>query len=256
MPAGAGRGPRRMISSRSRAGPAEGGRRRSRAGAPRRVEPRASRGQGEARVAARALGERRRRRSRGIREQKPKLEDVRREGRRRAQGRPQPRRRDLKYRPAPEHRRSAGGRAGEAGRACRQRSGCSRRRSTPRTSPQVVSKWTGIPVTSSCWKREMREIVQHWKSSSRERVIGQDEAVKAVSNGGPPRALRPPGPGPADRSLHFLGPTGVGKTELARALAEFLFDNEKAMIRLDMSEYMEKHSVAPLDRRAPRVRRI
>jgi len=109
---------------------------------------------------------------------------------------------------------------------------------------EVVSKWTGIPV-SKMLEGEKDKLLQ-MEDRLRDRVIGQDEAVVAVSNAvrrsraGLSEPNRPIG------SFLFLGPTGVGKTELARALAEFLFDDDKAMIRLDMSEYMEKHSVARL----------
>src|SRR5207248_3739207 len=108
----------------------------------------------------------------------------------------------------------------------------------------VVSKWTGIPV-SKLLEAEMQKLV-HMEERLRERVVGQEEAVRAVSN-----AVRRARAGLQDPnrplgSFLFLGPTGVGKTELARALAEFLFDDEGAMIRLDMSEYMEKHTVARL----------
>src|SRR5712671_2522197 len=108
----------------------------------------------------------------------------------------------------------------------------------------VVSKWTGIPV-SKLLEAEMQKLV-HMEERLRERVIGQEEAVRAVSN-----AVRRARSGLQDPnrpigSFLFAGPTGVGKTELARALAEFLFDDEQALIRLDMSEYMEKHSVARL----------
>lgn len=107
---------------------------------------------------------------------------------------------------------------------------------------EVVSKWTGIPV-SRMMEAEMQKLV-HMDERLEQRVIGQNEAVQAVSN-----AVRRARAGLQDPnrpigSFIFLGPTGVGKTELARALAEFLFDDEKAMIRLDMSEYMEKHSVS------------
>lgn len=107
---------------------------------------------------------------------------------------------------------------------------------------EVVSKWTGIPV-SKMLEGEMQKLV-HMEERLKQRVVGQDEAVEAVSN-----AVRRARAGLQDPnrpigSFIFLGPTGVGKTELARALAEFLFDDERAMIRLDMSEYMEKHSVA------------
>ena len=109
---------------------------------------------------------------------------------------------------------------------------------------EVVAKWTGIPVTR-LMEGEIEKLV-HMEDRLRLRVVGQDEAIGAVSN-----AIRRAGAGLQDPdkpigSFIFLGPTGVGKTELARALAEFLFDDERAMVRLDMSEYMEKHTVARL----------
>jgi ATP-dependent Clp protease ATP-binding subunit ClpB len=109
---------------------------------------------------------------------------------------------------------------------------------------EVVAKWTGIPV-SRLMEGEVEKLI-HMEERLHERVIGQDEAVEAVSN-----ALRRSRAGLSDPnrpigSFLFLGPTGVGKTELARALAEFMFDSEQAMVRIDMSEYMEKHSVARL----------
>jgi len=109
---------------------------------------------------------------------------------------------------------------------------------------EIVSKWTGIPVTKLL-EGELEKLV-HMEERLHQRVVGQDEAVTAVSN-----AIRRARAGLQDPnrplgSFLFLGPTGVGKTELARALAEFLFDDEQAMIRIDMSEYMEKHSVARL----------
>jgi ATP-dependent Clp protease ATP-binding subunit ClpB len=108
----------------------------------------------------------------------------------------------------------------------------------------VVSKWTGIPV-SKLLEAEMQKLV-HMEERLSKRLVGQEEAVRAVSN-----AVRRARSGLQDPnrpigSFLFAGPTGVGKTELARALAEFLFDDEQSMIRLDMSEYMEKHSVARL----------
>jgi len=108
----------------------------------------------------------------------------------------------------------------------------------------IVSSWTGIPV-SKMLEGETQKLVRMENSLNR-RVIGQDHALRVVSD-----AVRRTRAGLQDPnrpigSFIFLGPTGVGKTELARALAEFLFDDEKAMIRLDMSEYMEKHSVARL----------
>ena len=109
---------------------------------------------------------------------------------------------------------------------------------------KVVSKWTGIPV-SKMLEGEVAKLVK-MEDRLRLRVVGQDEALQMVSN-----AVRRSRAGLADPkrpigSFIFLGPTGVGKTELARALAEFLFDDERAMLRIDMSEYMEKHAVARL----------
>jgi ATP-dependent Clp protease ATP-binding subunit ClpB len=109
---------------------------------------------------------------------------------------------------------------------------------------RLVSKWTGIPV-GRLLEGEAQKLV-HMEERLRERVVGQDDALARVSN-----AIRRSRAGLADPkrpigSFIFLGPTGVGKTELARALAEFLFDDEKLMIRIDMSEYMEKHSVSRL----------
>lgn len=109
---------------------------------------------------------------------------------------------------------------------------------------EVVSKWTGVPV-SRLIEGEMNKLV-HLETLLHRRVIGQDHAVTAVAN-----AIRRSRAGLSDPhrpigSFMFLGPTGVGKTELARALAEFLFDDERAMVRIDMAEYMEKFSVSRL----------
>ncbi|MFM9018271.1 MAG: ATP-dependent chaperone ClpB [Actinomycetota bacterium] len=109
---------------------------------------------------------------------------------------------------------------------------------------EVVASWTGIPV-SKLMEGETEKLV-HMEDRLHERVVGQEEAVEAVSN-----ALRRARAGLSDPnkpigSFIFLGPTGVGKTELARALAEFMFDDDRAMVRIDMSEYMEKHTVARL----------
>jgi ATP-dependent Clp protease ATP-binding subunit ClpB len=109
---------------------------------------------------------------------------------------------------------------------------------------EVVAKWTGIPV-SRLMEGEVQKLIQ-MEERLHDRVIGQDEAIGAVSN-----ALRRSRAGLSDPnrpigSFLFLGPTGVGKTELAKALAEFMFDSEQATVRLDMSEYMEKHTVARL----------
>jgi ATP-dependent Clp protease ATP-binding subunit ClpB len=109
---------------------------------------------------------------------------------------------------------------------------------------EVVSKWTGIPVSKML--EGEREKLLHMEEALRRRVVGQNEAVTVVSN-----AIRRSRAGLSDPnrpngSFLFLGPTGVGKTELCKALASFLFDTEEAMVRIDMSEFMEKHSVARL----------
>ena len=109
---------------------------------------------------------------------------------------------------------------------------------------EVVARWTGVPV-SRLMEGEMAKLVR-LEEVLHERVIGQDEAVTAVAN-----AIRRSRAGLSDPhrpigSFLFLGPTGVGKTELARSLADFLFDDERAMVRIDMSEYMEKHAVSRL----------
>jgi ATP-dependent Clp protease ATP-binding subunit ClpB len=107
---------------------------------------------------------------------------------------------------------------------------------------EVVAKWTNIPV-SRLMEGEIQKLI-HMEDRLHERVVGQDEAITAVAN-----AIRRGRAGLQDPnrplgSFIFLGPTGVGKTELARALAEFLFDDEHSMIRIDMSEYQEKHTVS------------
>ncbi|HEX9992922.1 MAG TPA: AAA family ATPase [Acidimicrobiales bacterium] len=109
---------------------------------------------------------------------------------------------------------------------------------------EVVSKWTGVPV-SRLMEGEVQKLIR-LEDVLHQRVIGQDDAVHAVAN-----AIRRSRAGLSDPNrpigvFMFLGPTGVGKTELARALADFLFDDERAMVRIDMSEYMEKHSVSRL----------
>ena len=108
----------------------------------------------------------------------------------------------------------------------------------------VVARWTGIPITRLL-EGETEKLI-HMEDRLHQRVVGQDAAVEAVAN-----ALRRARSGLQDPnrpigSFVFLGPTGVGKTELARALAEFMFDDERAMVRLDMSEYQEKHTVSRL----------
>jgi ATP-dependent Clp protease ATP-binding subunit ClpB len=109
---------------------------------------------------------------------------------------------------------------------------------------EVVSRWTGIPVSRML--EGEREKLVHMEDRLGQRVIGQPEAIEAVSN-----AVRRARSGLQDPnrpigSFIFMGPTGVGKTELAKALAEFIFDSDQAMVRIDMSEYMEKHSVSRL----------
>ena len=107
---------------------------------------------------------------------------------------------------------------------------------------EVVSRWTHIPVTKLL-EGELQKLL-HLDEELHQRVVGQDEAVTAVAEA----VVRAPSglkdPNRPIGSFIFLGPTGVGKTELARALAEFLFDDERAMVRIDMSEYQEKHTVA------------
>jgi ATP-dependent Clp protease ATP-binding subunit ClpB len=109
---------------------------------------------------------------------------------------------------------------------------------------EVVAKWTGIPVTKML-EGDVERLVK-MEERLRERVVGQEEALLLVSN-----AVRRARAGLSDPkkpigSFLFMGPTGVGKTEMARSLADFLFDDEKAMVRIDMSEYMEKHAVSRL----------
>jgi len=109
---------------------------------------------------------------------------------------------------------------------------------------EVVSKWTGIPVSKML--EGERDKLMKMESLLHQRVIGQDEAVVAVSNAVRRSRAGLSDPNRPSGSFMFLGPTGVGKTELCKALAEFLFDTEEAMVRIDMSEFMEKHSVARL----------
>jgi ATP-dependent Clp protease ATP-binding subunit ClpB len=109
---------------------------------------------------------------------------------------------------------------------------------------EVIAKWSGVPV-SKMLEGETEKLL-HMEERLKERVVGQDKAISLVSN-----AIRRGRAGLSDPnrpigSFIFLGPTGVGKTELAKALAEFLFDDERAMVRMDMSEFMERHSIARL----------
>src|SRR5262249_61387208 len=107
---------------------------------------------------------------------------------------------------------------------------------------RIVAKWTGIPVTRMM-EGEIQKLIQ-MPERLKDRVIGQDEAVRLVSNAILRNRAGLSDPNRPIGSFIFLGPTGVGKTELVRALAQYLFDDDKAMIRVDMSEYMEKHAVA------------
>ena len=119
---------------------------------------------------------------------------------------------------------------------------------------RIVAKWTGIPLTRML-EGEIQKLV-HMEERLRQRVVGQDEALAHVSN-----AIRRNRAGLSDPkrpigTFVFLGPTGVGKTEMARALAEFMFDDERAMVRIDMSEYMEKHAVSRMIGAPPGLRRL
>src|SRR5205814_4164390 len=109
---------------------------------------------------------------------------------------------------------------------------------------EIVARWTGIPV-SRLLESETDKLI-HMEERLHERVVGQDQAIEAVATALRRSRAGLQDPGRPIGSFLFLGPTGVGKTELARALAEFMFDSQDAMIRIDMSEYMEKHSVARL----------
>ena len=105
---------------------------------------------------------------------------------------------------------------------------------------------TGVPLTR-LENEEAEQPARAWRRSCTRRVVSQDEAIERHRQGRPPHPRRPEGPAPArSASFIFLGPTGVGKTLLARALAEFLFGDEDALIQIDMSEYMEKHNVSRL----------
>src|SRR5262249_43128770 len=107
---------------------------------------------------------------------------------------------------------------------------------------EIVAKWTGIPVSKML--ESERERLTKLESELARRVVGQETAVTAVADAVRRSRAGLQDPGRPAGSSALLGPTGVGKTETARALAEFLFDDERALVRLDMSEYMEKHSVA------------
>src|SRR5207249_1719680 len=106
---------------------------------------------------------------------------------------------------------------------------------------KIVSKWTGVPV-SKMLEGEVQKLL-HMEDRIGERVVGQDEAIRAVSDAVRRSKARLGDPHRPIGTFLFMGPTGVGKTELAKALAEFLFDTDQAVVRVDMSEYMEKFSV-------------
>ncbi len=115
---------------------------------------------------------------------------------------------------------------------------------TPEDIAHIVSRWTGIPV-DKMMEGEKEKLLK-MEEKLRQRVVGQDEAITAIANAIRRSRAGLQDPGRPIGSFLFLGPTGVGKTELTKALAEFLFDDDSAMVRMDMSEYMEKHSVARL----------
>jgi ATP-dependent Clp protease ATP-binding subunit ClpB len=150
---------------------------------------------------------------------------------------------EIQYGEIPAHERALEQARGELGRI-QEKGSFLKEEVTDEDVAAIVSKWTGVPVARML-KSEMEKLL-HMESDLRNRVIGQDDALTAVAN-----AVRRSRAGLGDEkrpigSFLFLGPTGVGKTETARALAEFLFDDERAMTRIDMSEYMEKHAVSRL----------
>ena len=196
----------------------------------------------EEQTACRRTGSRRRTRSRGARAE-GELEQARSRSSARSAPATTPRRRSCSTAGCPSSRSRSASRSARP-TAAEDASACSRRRSTRRTSPRSSRKWTGIPV-SRLMEGEIQKLL-HMEERLHQRVVGQDEAIIAVAN-----AIRRARAGLQDPnrplgSFIFLGPTGVGKTELARALAEFLFDDEHAMVRIDMSEYQEKHTVSRL----------
>ena len=179
-----------------------------------------------------------------IKSAKAELEEVQREAERAERDADLERAAELRYGRIPELEKKV--QDGEAKLAELHRDGGSMltEEVTEEDIAEVVGKWTGIPV-SRLMEGETEKLI-HMEERLHERVIGQDEAVEAVSG-----ALRRSRAGLSDPdrpigSFLFLGPTGVGKTELAKALASLMFDSEQAMVRIDMSEYMEKHAVARL----------
>jgi ATP-dependent Clp protease ATP-binding subunit ClpB len=180
----------------------------------------------------------------GIREAKERLEEAHREAERAERDASLERAAELRYGEIPTLEEELGEREQRLAELHRTSGSLLHEEVTDEEVAEVVAKWTGIPV-SRLMEGEVEKLI-HMEERLHERVIGQDEAVAAVSN-----ALRRSRAGLQDPnrpigSFLFLGPTGVGKTELARALAEFMFDSEQAIVRIDMSEYMEKHTVARL----------
>jgi ATP-dependent Clp protease ATP-binding subunit ClpB len=175
-----------------------------------------------------------------VRDVKEQLEQAHREVERAERDADLQRAAELRYGEIPELEKALE----EAERATEGEKGFLQEEVTDEDVAEVVAKWTGIPV-SKLMEGEVEKLI-HMEERLHDRVVGQDEAVEAVSN-----ALRRSRAGLQDPNrpigaFLFIGPTGVGKTELARALAEFMFDSEQAMVRIDMSEYMEKHSVSRL----------
>ncbi|MBI2389365.1 MAG: AAA family ATPase, partial [Deltaproteobacteria bacterium] len=179
-----------------------------------------------------------------VRELQPKLEDLRNQMERAERLGDLGKAAEIKYGRMPDTEKAIEHARAELAKAQAQGTSYLREEVTDQDVAAIISKWTGVPVTKML-EGELQKLLR-MEDSIKSRVVGQDAAVIAVAN-----AVRRSRAGLGDErrpigSFLFLGPTGVGKTELARALAEFLFDDEKAMIRLDMSEYMEKHSVSRL----------
>jgi ATP-dependent Clp protease ATP-binding subunit ClpB len=182
----------------------------------------------------------------GVRETKERLEQARGEVERAEREADLQRAAELRYGEIPELERQLGEQEVDASERAGQEGGpvFVKEEVDADDVAEVVARWTGIPV-SRLLEGEVEKLI-HMEERLHERVVGQDEAVEAVAT-----ALRRSRSGLQDPSrpigsFLFLGPTGVGKTELARALAEFMFDSQDAMVRIDMSEYMEKHSVSRL----------
>jgi ATP-dependent Clp protease ATP-binding subunit ClpB len=179
-----------------------------------------------------------------IKTAKAELEEAAREAERAERDADLERAAELRYGRIPELERTVGAQEAKLAELHREGGSMLTEEVTEEDVAAVVSKWTGIPV-SRLMEGEVEKLIQ-MEGRLHKRVIGQDEAVEAVSG-----ALRRSRAGLSDPdrpigSFLFLGPTGVGKTELAKALAELMFDSEQAIVRIDMSEYMEKHSVARL----------